>query len=150
MNKILPVAEAIPEPIVRFLNAQTCATICCINEGMPWCFSCFYAFDPVHQLFYYKSSADTKHAALLLSNGQIAGTVLPDKLKKVSVQGIQFQGRVLPIEDPAAQAASSFYHKTHPMALAIPGQVWTVQVDFIKMTDSTLGFGKKNIWKRLY
>jgi uncharacterized protein YhbP (UPF0306 family) len=44
--------------------------------------------------------------------------------------------------------ASSHYHKKYPFALAMPGEIWTVQINSIKMTDSKLGFGKKITWNR--
>ncbi len=141
---------SIPEAIIVFLEAQTCASICCMGDDVPWCFSCFYAFDPDNNMIYYKSSTDTKHSALITENGRVSGTVLPDRLRKISVQGVQFQGTVLALNDAATASASAYYHKVHPMALAIPGQVWALQLDYIKMTDSTLGFGKKMIWKRVY
>ena len=34
------------------------------------------------------------------------------------------------------------------MALAVAGEIWTIKMDSIKMTDSTLGFGKKITWER--
>ena len=145
-----PSADSIPETISVFLESQTCATICCVSNGVPWCFSCFYAFDLEHKMLYYKSSGDNRHSETIAENPSVAGTILPDKLKKISVQGVQFQGQVLAVDDPAAGRATSFYHKVHPMALAMPGQVWTVQLNYIKMTDSTLGFGKKIIWNRVY
>ncbi len=35
-----------------------------------------------------------------------------------------------------------------PLAVAIPGEVWTIRLSHIKMTDSTLSFGKKISWTR--
>ncbi len=137
------------ENIIQFLKEQTCSTICCIDEQQqPWCFSCFYAFNEDEGLLYYKSAADSQHSLLLKKNPIIAGTVLPDKLNKLVVKGIQFQGVLLDVLHPKAARASFFYHKKHPMALAIPGDMWTVKIEYIKMTDSTMGFGKKIIWNR--
>ncbi|MBK8686062.1 MAG: hypothetical protein IPN26_14405 [Bacteroidetes bacterium] len=39
------------------------------------------------------------------------------------------------------------YLAKHPLALAIPGDIWALQVNYIKMTDSTLGFGKNYLDK---
>lgn len=85
---------------------------------------------------------------MLKGNHAIAGTVLPDTLNKLMVKGLQFEGKVLDPADKHAQAAGAFYHKKNPLALAIPGFVWAVQINYLKMTDSTLGFGKKIIWER--
>jgi uncharacterized protein YhbP (UPF0306 family) len=34
------------------------------------------------------------------------------------------------------------------MAVAMPGEVWTVCLDTIKMTNNKAGFGKKLTWNR--
>ena len=137
------------EIIVSFLNKQTCATVCSVDEaGRPWCFNCFYVFNPLQGLLYYKSAADTRHAALLKNNPMVAGTILPDKLNTLLIKGVQFEGTLLNTSAPEAAKAASLYYKKNPLAVAIPGEIWVIQVDHIKMTDSTLGFGKKIKWNR--
>lgn len=137
------------ENIAKFLLQQTCASICCVDEkGKPYCFSCFYAFDKEEGLLYFKSSAESHHSGLMQNNSFIAGTVLPDKLNTILVKGLQFEGIVLDDSDPLTVHASIHYHKKHPIALAMPGTIWTVQLNSMKMTDSTKGFGKKFVWSR--
>lgn len=83
------------ETIIHFLQKQTSATVSCVDEKCrPYCFSCFYAFNFEEGLLYYKSSADSHHAQLMSTNPFVAGTVLPDKLNKLIVKGVQFQGMV--------------------------------------------------------
>ena len=141
--------STINNSIIRFLQQQTCATICCKNGGgSPYCFSCYYVFNKENSLFYFKSSMDAYHSALIANNPIVAGTILPDKLNKLITRGIQLQGEVLQQFHPMAKDAYMRYHKKHPMALAIKGEVFTILIDYIKMTDSKLGFGKKLNWKR--
>ncbi len=137
------------ETITRFLEEQNCASVCCIDEeGKPYCFSCFYAFDSNEELIYFKSSVNSHHAGLMKKNPFIAGTVLPDKLNKLSVKGIQFEAIILDILLPHVNKSMNTYFKKHPIALVMPGEIWALQINHIKMTDSTLGFGKKLIWNR--
>lgn len=137
------------EKIQDFIATQTSANVCCVDElAKPYCFTCFYAYNSDEQLLYYKSSPDTKHAKLLLINPAVAGTILPDKLNKLLIKGVQFEGIALPLDHPLAKSAASFYHKKNPVALAMPGEVWTIQLEKIKFTDTSLGFGKKLNWKR--
>lgn len=137
------------QSIIQFIEDQTCASICCLDEkGKPYCFSCFYAVNAAGGLLYFKSSKESHHAGLLLKNPAVAGTILPDKLSTVTMKGLQFEGVILDKEHPLQKNAFGFYHKAKPMALAVPGEVWVVQIDIIKMTDSTLGFGKKIKWER--
>jgi uncharacterized protein YhbP (UPF0306 family) len=137
------------EAIIHFIKQQTCATICCVDEqGKPYCFSCYYAFNREEGLLYFKSSADSHHSALMKINPFLAGTILPDKLNTLLVKGVQFEAIVLNEHDPLSLRAPGYYHKKYPIALAIPGEIRTIQINCIKMTDSTMGFGKKITWNR--
>ena len=137
------------ETIIRFLQQQSSATICCVDVHVkPYCFSCFYAFNHLDGVLYFKSSADSHHSILMKKNPFIAGTILPDKLGKLIVKGIQFEGIVLDAQHPFAKRASNYYYKNNFLALAIPGEIRTILISYIKMTDSTKGFGKKIIWSR--
>ena len=133
--------------IFEFLAKQTCASICTVDErGFPYCFSCFYAFDINNVLLYFKSSPDSRHSQLLLKNSLVAGTVLPNKLNKIRVKGIQFEGRAL--TDLSSDARHLYYRK-FPFAKMVAGDIWAIQLDKIKLTDSSLVFGKKMNWKRI-
>ncbi|MCA6451130.1 MAG: pyridoxamine 5'-phosphate oxidase family protein [Chitinophagaceae bacterium] len=135
--------------IDNFILQQTAASICCLDDkGMPHCFSCFYAYNSKDHLLYYKSSADTRHSLHLRSNPHVAGTILPDKLQKLVVKGVQFEGELLSEEHELSKTAATQYYLQNPMAVAIPGIVWTIRLDQIKMTDSSFGFGKKIFWQR--
>ena len=78
----------------------------------------------------------------------LAGTILPDKLNALVVKGIQWEGELLPLHLENAQSATFHYYKRFPLALAIPGEVYSIQINCIKMTDSSKGFGKKILWER--
>ena len=78
----------------------------------------------------------------------VSGTIQPDRLNPLALKGVQFNGEVLKANKTVSEIASAFYHKKYPFALAVPGEVWTIQVDMIKMTDNTLSFGKKLVWQR--
>ena len=137
------------ENITEFLDSQTCASVCCIDSNKaPYCFSCYYAFNAADALLYFKSSADTTHGRLLEQNPQIAGTILPDKLVKLTTRGIQFTGTLLQENDLQRKDAGNRYYQKFPLALAVPGHIYTIRLNSIKMTDSTLGFGKKILWTR--
>lgn len=133
--------------ISGFIEKQKCANVSCIDsEGNPYCFSCFYAFNAADGLLYFKSSAGTHHMKLIKNNPVIAGTILPDRLPLVGVKGIQFQGLVLSFADRLSEVGSKSYHRKYPFARVISGEVWVIQLLSIKMTDSSIGFGKKIMW----
>lgn len=135
--------------IVEFIEKQRSCTLCCVDEvGKPYCFSCFYVFNPDHGLLYFKSSGKSRHGTILLNNPVVAGSILPDKLNVLLIKGIQFEGIVLPGNHFLADQASTYYYKKIPAALTMAGDIWIVRIDNIKMTDNTLGFGKKITWNR--
>jgi len=141
--------EILPQAIADFIKMNKVATICCIDEGTnPYCFNCFYAFQEKAHLLLFKSSADSHHSKLLSQNFKVAGTILPDKVELLSLQGIQFSGRILQDPFPRQIRPEIIYHKVFPLALARPGHVWQIQLEMIKMTDNTRIFGKKIAWKK--
>src|SRR5690242_21901251 len=90
--------EPIKDSIAQFIEKQKTSSLCCIDEsGKPYCFSCFYVFNPQQGLLYFKSSSKSKHAGLLPVHPFIAGTILPDKLNILAIKGIQFEGTILQI-----------------------------------------------------
>lgn len=136
--------------IDKFIEKQTCASICCVDEyNLPYCFTCFYSYNSEDTLLYYKTTADTHHSVLLLKNPSVAGAIQPDKLNLLKIKGVQFEGIVLPNDHLLTKNASSHYYKKHPVALTMPGEIWTIQINSIKFTDNTLGFGSKLKWKRV-
>lgn len=137
------------ELLIAFLKTQTCATICVIDDlRLPYCFSCYYIFDMETALLYYKSSLESYHSLLIEKNPNVAGTILPDKLNKIKVKGVQFTGMVIDKTDQWKNGAFKKYHDKFPMALVRQGSIYTVQLHSIKMTDSSKLFGKKMIWVR--
>ena len=137
------------ERIEKFIQQHTCASFCCMDKGpTPYCFSCFYAFNPEDVLLYFKSAADSHHSGLMKENRSIAGTILPDKLNLFRIRGIQFEGIVLFNDDPLILQASTYYYKKFTVAKAMAGEIWTVRINKIKFTDNSLGFGKKLLWER--
>ncbi len=141
--------ENIQQHIANFISQQTVASVCCTGpEGELHCFSCYYAYNENQQLLFFKTSDDSLHMQYLLKNPLLAGTILPDKLNKLKVQGIQFNGRLMAKSHAQANDAEKIYHRRYPIALAMKGTVYTIRLDLIKMTDNTLGFGTKLIWDR--
>ena len=135
--------------IIEFLAKQTSASISCVNDlNEPYSFSCFYVYNADKNLLYYKSSPSSYHSIIIQKKAKVSGTVMPDKLDKKAIKGIQFTGKVLNEDDHLCSDASSIYHRKFPIALAIPGVVKTIKLNQIKMTDNFLGIMKKHSWER--
>jgi len=135
--------------IVDFLKKQTAASISCVNEIYePYSFSCFFAFNSTEKLLYFKSSESASHSRMILKNPNVSGTIMPDKLNKLAIKGIQFTGFVLDRNEPVCADASGNYYFKFPLAVAIPGVVWTIQLNQLKMTNNVLGIFEKLSWQR--
>ncbi len=138
----------IPVAIIKYIEKQTCATIACLNnDGAPHCFNCFYAFDASSGILCYKSSEETRHTQLLYKNKAIAGTILPDRLKTMMVQGIQFSGCMVEPDDIDNKVSRKYFLR-FPFAVTMPGTIWYIRLQNIKMTDSSKVFAKKIRWER--
>ena len=137
------------ETIKKFLQGQSCATICCIDEtGAAYCFSCFYAIDPDEALLYFKSPESTYHSTLIKENPFISGSILPDKLDVSNIKGIQFTGIVLDARERTRKQAELKYDKKYRTRIGVRGDMWIIQIYHIKMTVGTPGFGNRIIWDR--
>lgn len=137
------------DKILTFLEKQTAASICCVNEiNEPYSFSCFFAFNGKENLLYYKSNPSAYHSKILMQNPKVSGTIMPDKLNKLAVKGIQFTGVVLAENDPLCLDAFKKYHSRFPLAIAVPGVVSVIQLNQLKMTDNVPGIFKKHLWQR--
>lgn len=134
--------------IVSFLEAQKNMSLCTAMDNVPHCASCFYAFVNEGSWVVFKSDKRTKHIVDALINDKVAGTIIPDIDRIGTVKGIQFLGKfVVPAGHLLEQAKKKYYGK-YPFALAFTGDLWAIELLSVKMTDNTLGFGKKLIWER--
>lgn len=135
--------------LTDFIHDNKIATICCLDsDNKPYCFNCFYVFEPVEKLLFFKSSDSTFHSQSLKVNAEISGTILPSKANILALKGLQFSGYVLYDNFPLNISPASYYHQRNPMALAKSGEVWCIQITKAKMTDSTKVFGEKLVWEK--
>lgn len=134
--------------ILNFISTQKNLTLATSINNQPYCANCFYAFNKNDYSLIFKSSADTEHIKQLKENPFVGGTILPDISKVGNIQGIQFKGVYGLMTEKEIEEAKSIYYSKFPFARAVSGEFWKIKVDWIKMTDNTLGFGKKLIWNK--
>ncbi len=131
-----------------FVEEQKSLTFCTSIDNIPYCANCFYAYRQDGNYLIFKSSRKTQHIVNALINDKVAGTIIPDINKLGTIKGIQFVGRfIVPIAEELEEVKKIYYRK-HPFALPMKGEIWMVALTSVKMTDNTLGFGKKFIWKK--
>lgn len=129
--------------IVSFIARHHVLTLAtATREGVPYCAACFYAYDKSRNLIIFTSDDTTQHAQQMIANSAVAVAINLETRIVGKVQGIQICGTVR----RGDETAKSVYIKRFPYAAIAPLNIWIVEPTFMKLTDNTLGFGKKLIW----
>ncbi|MDQ1298130.1 MAG: uncharacterized protein QG558_669 [Campylobacterota bacterium] len=132
------------EKIKKFIAKHHLLSLATFGESL-WCCSAFYVFDADAAVFILASEEQTVHIQNSKLNTRVAGTIAHETKVVGKIQGIQFVGTISTVEDKREKA---LYLKRFPYALAMNPMLWKIELETIKMTDNTLGFGKKLIWNR--
>ena len=140
------VVMEIDERIVKFLKRHHVLTLATATaKGEPWCANAFYAYDPEHNRLVFTSDDTTRHAQEMLANSHVAASVVLETRIVGKVQGLQISG----LAQRGDEADRKVYLRRFPYAAAIGElNLWHIEPDMFKLTDNTLGFGKKLIWRR--
>lgn len=133
------------EKINLFIQEHHVMTLASSSDSEISACSLFYAFDEVSHSFIVASSDETTHIQHIAQNPYIAGNILLETKSVGKIQGVQFRGIFSKLENTTLK---KLYYKTFPYALALTPKLWQIEVDYFKMTDNRLGFGKKLIWQK--
>ena len=112
--------------------------------GEPYCCNAFYAYSKDDKAFIFTTDSSTHHGQMMQVNNRVAASVVLETRIVGKVQGLQITG----IVKPAIEGDKSTYIKRFPYAAVADLNLWRLEADFLKLTDNTLGFGKKLIWQR--
>jgi len=134
--------------ISEFLHKHHVLTLATCAENVPWCANCFYVWLEERASFVFTSDNQTKHIQDLREGNLVAGSVVLETESIGKIRGIQFTGRLDKPEGELAKISKKAYLKRFPYAVLMKTNIWVLEVDYIKMTDNRLGFGKKLIWER--
>lgn len=141
--------EPINKNILEFLHKCQVATICFTTPtNKPYCINCFYCFDETHVALIFKSSYGTTHDDYVTANNPSAGTIIADQIDLTKLKGVQFTGTILDQQQISELKLSTSYIKKFPLSIAMPGYIWGIQIEYLKFTDNSFGFGNKTIWKK--
>jgi len=136
-----------PKRIVKFLKKHHVLTLATSADNIPWCANCFYAYLDEKNSFIFTSDNDTKHAKDAAANPYVAGSIVLETRVIGKIQGVQFRGEMkLPQQDLIPEIKKA-YLKRFPFALLANTNLWILKINYLKMTDNRLGFGKKLIWQ---
>jgi uncharacterized protein YhbP (UPF0306 family) len=132
--------------IVKFFRKHHVLTIATTVNNEPWCANCFYVYMKEENSLVFTTGGDTRHGKEFGLNTLVAGTVVLETMVIGRIRGIQFQGIVSEPEGDLLSKAKRAYLLRFPVAALMDTRLWIVKLNYIKMTDNRLGFGKKLIW----
>ena len=114
------------------------------KDGNPYCCNAFYAFRSDDNALIFTTDLTTHHGQMMSQNPRVAASIVLETRTVGKVQGLQITGTI----KPAAEGDRMAYIKSFPDAAVADLALWRFEADFMKLTDNTLGFGKKLIWQR--
>ncbi len=132
------------ERIVKFIAKHHVLSLAtCDKSGNPYIATCFYAYDKRRNLFVFTSDDSTRHAQHMVEQSNVALGIQLETRIVGRIQGLQVCG----IAERGDEEAKMTYIKRFPYAAVAPLSLWMVRPSMMKLTDNTLGFGKKLIWQ---
>lgn len=140
--------QAIPKRILKFIKKHHVLTLSTAKNNVPYSCSCFYVFDEENLRFIFTSEEKTRHAKELQENKTAAINIALETKIIGKIQGIQACGEVKQLKaEEAFKKARKLYLHRFPYAVFSIKDLWAFEVNYIKLTDNRLGFGKKIIWE---
>jgi uncharacterized protein YhbP (UPF0306 family) len=136
------------QTIFNYIHLNKVLTIATSVNNKPYCANCYYAYDKTSNTLLFLSDETTRHLKESLINNSVAGTIQNGVTTVAKIQGIQFTGDFLVPTDLEQQLFYAIYYNKFPFAKARPSAIWGIKLNWIKMTDNTLGFGTKLFWER--
>jgi len=133
--------------VTDFINEHHVLTLATVVQNNPWCANCFYVYLEEENCFVFTSDDSTKHVNDVLENKNVAGSVVLETNTVGKIRGIQFRGVMERPGKDIESKAKKAYLKRFPYAVLMKTSLWVLNLNYIKMTDNRLGFGKKLIWE---
>ncbi len=140
--------ETIDNHILKFIKKHHLLTLATSHENVPYCAHCFYAYSEELNAFIFSSDKHTKHISSALQNNTVACAIGLETNVVGKIQGIQVTGKLMEANSERYPDAKKTYMKRFPYAQLMKTTLWVLEIEFIKMTDNKLGFGKKIIWNK--
>lgn len=139
----------LPDKIIcDFIENHHVLTLSTSTDSESWCCNCFYVYLKDRVSFLITSDTESLHARMISDNPIVSGTVFLETKKIGEIRGIQFKAEIKKLEGKDYVKHKLIYLKQFPYAILKKSALWIVKIDYIKMTDNRLGFGKKIHWER--
>jgi uncharacterized protein YhbP (UPF0306 family) len=140
--------EKVDSKIIRFIKKHHVLTLSTAIDGNAYCANCFYSYLEDENILIFTSDLKTKHIQDILENNYVAGSIVLETRIIGKIQGLQFNGFMVDVDEKLAEKVRKSYIKKFPFAMLMETQLWALELSFLKFTDNTLGFGKKIVWEK--
>jgi len=140
----------VDKKIIKFLSKHHVLNLSTCENDKPWSCSCFFAYDERQNRFIITSDIDTLHSQQADLNPFVSGTVVLETKIIGKIQGVQFSGEMIKLENNNLDNARKIYLMKYPFAVLMKTTLWAIHVNYFKLTDNRLGFGKKIVWKIIH
>ncbi len=132
--------------IIKFIAKHHLLTLATVSEdGAPHCSNIFYSYSQERNCFIFATDIQTQHGAQMVERKEVAAAIALETKVVGRLQGLQIAGVV---EQTNSKEDREIYLDKYPYAVAMPLTLWRLEPQRMKLTDNTLGFGKKLIWER--
>lgn len=142
---------SLPKVLLRigqYLQQQHVLSLCCGAGNDLWCANSFYLYDAHQVAFWIMTESETRHGHLMQRQPQVAGTVNGQPEEVSQIQGVQYRGQSLLLENDRHTQVRAAYCQRFPVASKWSAPLWEIRLNELKMTDNTVEFGKKILWQR--
>ena len=137
----------IEKRITDFIKEHHVLTLAVSNNNIPYCANCFYVYSEEDKMLIFTSDKDTRHISDSENNTKVAASIVLETKQVGKIQGLQINRKLIELKNDILKKANKLYLKKYPYAILAKTNMWGINLEYIKMTDNRLGFGKKLIWE---
>jgi uncharacterized protein YhbP (UPF0306 family) len=143
-------SNPVDERIVKMIHRHHIFTLATCCGNIPYCSTCFYAYEKENNVFIFTSENDTRHIAEAVKQNRVAGAIALETKIIGKIRGVQFTGEIKEITGEELKKYKKKYLNRFPYVTPFIKETpfWIIEPDFFKLTDNNLGFGKKIIWTK--
>ena len=96
----------------------------------------------------FSTETKTKHAQDFIYNTNVAGSIALETNEVSKTQAVQLLVPIKELKGEHLKIAKEQYIKAFAYAENMELYLWAVPLNFIRMTNNKLGFGRKLIWEK--
>lgn len=142
--------EPVNTQIIKYIKENNVFTLATSFRNVPYSAICFYAYHISENYFVFTSDKKTKHVSDFLIQPFVAGSICKPQNTVASAKGLQFTGKILlNLSTAEKESIERLYLYTFPFTKTTELTLWMLKPLYFKLTDNSLGFGKKIKWKSL-